>query len=516
MSDKSQPDRFQRVEPTPFDAPGAAAPPPVVGAADSAPPKWMIPAIGGLAVLALIVVFVLPSLVDTSPPATPPSGTSDSGASQDRSTSSPSRETESNDREAASPFADAVAAKARSEAQDLLAELLDVKENLEAKGVESWAPEEYAAVTAEATAGDEVYREREFEPAIGHYEKALELALALEQSIPDRFDATVASGVAAIEALDLEGAQTALALAEQLDDIGPGLDSLRTRTASLPALTELITNSQDEEESGDLAAATGTMKEATDLDGEHVFAEGELTRLSAALNQQRFNAAMSEGYAALDDARFDTAQQRFERAASLQPGSSEAAAALQELSIARTADKLTRLNRKADELAAEEDWTAAIAVYEEALAIDGSLRFAREGLAIAQPRAALNKELTAILDKPERLVDAAILREAQASVERARSVENPGSKIAGQIERAEEVLRIASTPVPVLLRSDGETNVTVYKIARFGQLAEREMNLRPGKYTAVGTRRGYRDVRVVFEVMPGGIEPVYVACTETI
>ena len=192
----------------------------------------MIPAIGGLAVLALIVVFVLPSLVDSSPPAAPPSGASDGNASQDRSTSSPSRETESNDREAASPFADAVAAKARSEAQDLLAELLDVKENLEAKGVESWATEEYAAVTAEATAGDEVYREREFEPAIGHYEKALELALALEQSIPDRFDATVASGVAAVEALDLERAQTALALAELLDDIGPGLDSLRTRIAA--------------------------------------------------------------------------------------------------------------------------------------------------------------------------------------------------------------------------------------------------------------------------------------------
>lgn len=476
----------------------------------------MIPAFGGLAVLALIVIFVLPRLVDTSPSATLSPGTTDGKVSQERDSGPSPRETESNDGEAASPFADAVAAKARSEAQDLLAELLDVKENLEAKGVESWAPDEYAAVTAEATAGDDVYREREFETAIGHYEKALQLALTLEQSIPDRFDAAVAEGIAAIEALDLDGAQAALARAEQLDDIGPGLESLRTRTTSLTALTELVSRSQDKETSGDLAAATSTMREATDLDGEHVFAAEELTRLSAALNQQRFSAAMSEGYAALDEARFDTAQQRFERAASLQPGSSEAAAALQELSIARTADKLTRLNRKADELAAEEDWTAAITVYEEALAIDGSLRFAREGLAVAQPRAALNQELTAILDKPERLVDDAILREAQATVERARSVDNPGTKIADQIDRAMEVLRIASTPVPVVLRSDGETNVTVYKIARFGQLAERAMNLRPGKYTAVGTRRGYRDVRVVFEVMPGGIEPIYVACTETI
>ena len=66
------------------------------------------------------------------------------------------------------------------------------------------------------------------------------------------------------------------------------------------------------------------------------------------------------------------------------------------------------------------------------------------------------------------------------------------------------------------LRSDGATEVTVYKVARLGLFEERQLELRPGQYTAVGTRRGFRDVRVVFTVSPDNVTPVFVACSETI
>jgi hypothetical protein len=44
----------------------------------------------------------------------------------------------------------------------------------------------------------------------------------------------------------------------------------------------------------------------------------------------------------------------------------------------------------------------------------------------------------------------------------------------------------------------------------------KELSLRPGQYTAVGSRRGFRDVRVVFEVSPDQTAPVYIACSEAI
>ena len=67
------------------------------------------------------------------------------------------------------------------------------------------------------------------------------------------------------------------------------------------------------------------------------------------------------------------------------------------------------------------------------------------------------------------------------------------------------------------MRSDMQTDVVVYKVAKLGKFDQRELDLRPGTYTAVGSRLGYRDVRVDFVVKYGSKPPpVTIACTETI
>ncbi len=509
-------DQYQRVDPTPFDAPGEKplAASPEAAHASSGRPAWLVPAFAILGVLALFVVFLLPSWVDNEPLPSSPSADR-STPPTDQTTANPRRE-EPRTEEASSPFADAVEAKARAEAQELLAELLDVQENLTNRGAEEWAPKAMEAIAAEASAGDERYRERDFEPAIGHYQTALDQALALEQSLPQRFSDALAAFDAAVEALDYDSAAAKLALAEQLEPGDPALPIRSTRLESLPEVSENVATAQQAEEARQLSEAVSAMEAAAGLDSAHEFVAAELRRLRAALTEQRFNAAMSEGYAALDENSFDRAQARFERAAKLVPGSAEAATALQELAVARTAATLQALQRRGEGFVAEEDWEQAIGAFEEALAIDGSLRFAREGLALARPRAVLNKELTAIIDQPERLVDAAILREARESLARAKEAATPGPKLRAQISEVESVLTVASTPLSVSVRSDGATEVTVYKVARLGLFEERQLELRPGKYTAVGTRRGFRDVRVVFTVTPGETASVYIACSEAI
>ncbi|EAQ98675.1 tetratricopeptide repeat protein [Congregibacter litoralis] len=510
-------EQYQRVQPTPFDAPEST--PAAASTAPEARPPWLLPAFGGLAVLALVVIFVLPAWVESrgtnvDPAAREAASGSTPAAASDRAPSP--QEAALADGNAASPFADARAAKARAEAQDLLAELLDVQENLKERGAEEWAADAMTGIAEEALAGDELYRERAFDEAITRYQDALTAALALEQSLPQRFEAQITSAREAIETFDKDAAATALDLAEKLKPGAPETASLRKRFEVLPSVTEDYTAASDAEATGDLDSAVTRMESAATNDSAHERVASELNRLRAALTEQRFNTAMSEGYAALDEADFETAQGRFERAGKLYPGSSEAAAALQELSSARTAATLQRLQNRSNSLLADEDWNAAIKVFEEALAIDQSLRFAREGLLVARPRAQAEKELTAIVEKPERLVDDAILREAQNAVTRARSLDDRGPRLSAQIEAAQDVLAVASTPLPVTLRSDGLTEVTVYKVARLGLFNQEQLKLRPGQYTAVGSRRGYRDARVVFTVAPGNLSEVYVACTEAI
>ncbi len=57
----------------------------------------------------------------------------------------------------------------------------------------------------------------------------------------------------------------------------------------------------------------------------------------------------------------------------------------------------------------------------------------------------------------------------------------------------------------------------MYKIGNFGKIAGKTLQLYPGDYTIVGTRRGYRDVRHNLTLLAGEpTETIYISCTEKI
>lgn len=85
-----------------------------------------------------------------------------------------------------------------------------------------------------------------------------------------------------------------------------------------------------------------------------------------------------------------------------------------------------------------------------------------------------------------------------------------------QIQTAEQALSYAETPVRVELLSDGLTDVTLLRFERLGAFTSKTLTLRPGQYTALGVRTGYRDVRIDFELKPNGTEQVMVRCEEAI
>ena len=78
-------------------------------------------------------------------------------------------------------------------------------------------------------------------------------------------------------------------------------------------------------------------------------------------------------------------------------------------------------------------------------------------------------------------------------------------------------MRLANTPLPVTLRSDGQTKVAVYRVARYEPFETMSLELLPGEYTVVGQRKGYKDVRLTLELKPGtNGATVTVVCTEQI
>lgn len=505
------------VQPTPFEAAPSSKPAePGVSPehAGGGPPSWVVPALGGLLLLGALVVFWLPGQVDTQAPgpmAEPVvGGDTPTAAPQDKPQSAAGREE-------ASPWSDAQLARLRKEAQDVLGELLDVQFRLEERAVDQWAGEAFAEAVGIAQAGDALYKNREFEPATAAYRDALERLLALEAALPAALQQQLDAANEAIESSQPEQLATALALGELLEPGHPELASLAQRGEQLPELMALMASAAEAEQAGNLVAARESLQAAVNLDGAHQRAAAELARVSAAYQQQQFNDAMSDGYSALDDGRYESARSAFRRAAQLEPGSSEAASALQEVATAETGSRLQRLQQQGERQEGDENWADAVKAYQDALAIDANILFAREGLARSEPRARLDKQFRTALDDPDRLADVAVAEATENMLQQARRITPAGPVLRKQIEDLATLLEKANKPLTVALRSDGETEVIVYKVARLGRFEQQELTLRPGTYTALGTRNGYRDVRRTFRVgHDADSGPVTIACTEPI
>jgi hypothetical protein len=506
------------LQPTPFDVakPAPEEPAAQSSAAARGTPAWVLPALGGLLLMALAVIFWLPERVGTpavDPPPVVPETAEDTASAPP--TAAPPRPVPAT--EDASPWSEAQLAKLRKEAQDVLQELLDIQFALEERGVQTWAPEPFAAAGEMAAAGDELYKTREYEAAKARYQDALAALQAIEASIPALVDAELQAALEAIEAGDIAAADDALARAALIEPEHPELETLGQRAALLPRLVPLMEQAAAAEAAGDLAQAETLLDEAVALDPAHQRVAAERERVAAAHLQQRFNDAMSDGYAALDDNRFNAARESFRAAAKLQPGAGEAASALAEVTAAETAFRLSSLKQQGAKLEQQEQWQKAVETYSKAREIDASVLFASEGLARSRPRARLDKQFRTAIAQPERLSDVAVAEATEKLLQQAKRITPAGPVLESQIRQLQVLLQQANTPVRVVLRSDMETDVVVYKVARLGRFQERELTLRPGTYTAVGTRNGYRDVRqqivVVHDAVPA---PITIACVEPI
>jgi tetratricopeptide (TPR) repeat protein len=282
-------------------------------------------------------------------------------------------------------------------------------------------------------------------------------------------------------------------------------------------LSSLLTQAEEIEGSGDLAQAERILQQAVELDSASRQARSELERVKKAHTTQRFNTAMSNGYRALDNGQFEQARSAFSEAATLKIGSAVAASALEDVDSAETAWRLSDLQRQGQAYEAQEQWAAAVIAFEQALQIDNNLVFARDGLKRSRTRARLDQQFHNVIDEPERLSEIAVADATAQLLRQAATISPRGPVLAQQMEQLKVVLERANTTIPLTLHSDTETEVTLRKVARLGRFQERQLNLRPGTYVAVGTREGYRDVRLTFSLSHGSEPPtVVIACTDQI
>jgi hypothetical protein len=399
--------------------------------------------------------------------------------------------------------------EARAAAQTARTQYQDQSAQLQSHGVARWGATELGLAAEKAAAGEAAFTARDFDAARRHYEAAAAGTATLLKEVPQRLTAALDAGRQALESGEKASAQQAFELAQAIEPGNAAAARGLQRVASLDAVRAQVDTAHRLEQAGDFAGARAAWKQALALDPDTRSARDALARLDADARDTEFRRVLGEALAALDRGQYDLADKRLAQARALKPTDPGVQQAGARLAEARRGQTLAALQGESATQAAAEDWPAAVATYRKALQVDPNVTFARDGLAVAEPRAALAQRLQDLIDRPERLSSAAVAADAGKALAEARAVTPAGPRLNAQRTALERALAAAATPVPVQLRSDGKTQVSVYRVGELGRFTTHALDLKPGRYVAIGTRAGYRDVRQDFEV-PAGAKDIAV------
>jgi len=201
----------------------------------------------------------------------------------------------------------------------------------------------------------------------------------------------------------------------------------------------------------------------------------------------------------------------------LRPQAREAQDGLVEAEEGARLNKIALIEARGLAFERRELWDDAIAQYRDALKGDPNLVFAQAGLERSDVRAGLDAKLRNLIENPTLLFGDTVLADARRLVAEARAVPDAGPRLQDQIAKLDRLVALAATPIAVQLQSDERTEVTLYRVGALGVFTSKQVELRPGTYTAIGSRNGYRDVRQTFTVLPGrNLAPIKVICSEPI
>jgi serine/threonine protein kinase/tetratricopeptide (TPR) repeat protein len=388
---------------------------------------------------------------------------------------------------------------------------------LDARGAGVWGGADFATAKSRAAESVGAHDAGSLKLAERRLDEALRLLANVESRANQTLAAQLTAGDKALAAGQPEVARQAYESAKQIDPANKRAQDGLLRVRSLGGVLPLLADGANAEAARDYARAVQDYSQALSLDPGNSKARAGLDRAHASFGQDSYAKAVGAGFAALGAGRLDEARTSFEKARSIRPGGSEAQAGLQRVGAALSARGYAGSRQRALAYEAEERWTDAYNEYDAALKIDPSLVFAQQGRARAAARAELSSSLQALIDRPERLAAPAVRAEAEALVKRASGADPSGPVLRSQIQRLQILLPTFDVPVRLELVSDNATEVQIQRVGTFGTFSKREIELKPGKYTVVGTRPGFRDVRRDVTIAPGrDVQTISVSCVEPI
>ncbi len=385
------------------------------------------------------------------------------------------------------------------------AELSKIVSNLEDKGVAEWGEPLYSEMISLVREGDTLLSQNADIAANDRYTAALEKANRLKSGSPAALQRFIEEGLAALARGSGQTARDKFQAALLIDPANAAARRGLDRAAHAETVKRLVESGTNHEGDRKYALALTDYEQALALDPEAEQAVTGRNRVTARLEQEKFKQLMSAGLSALNQSDLQTARSRLLEASVIRPDDRGVVDALAQTDQAMRQKRIEALHRTAIRAEQAEDWEQALVSYQNVLKVDGNIRFALQGAARSQDYIRINKRIRFFLERPTALETDRQLQNALSVLDETEGLKTRGPQLNARIDQLKALVLAAQTPVRLIIESDNYTEVAVYKVGKFGRFTVRELILRPGTYTVVGSREGYQDVRKTFRAEPGQI-----------
>ena len=391
----------------------------------------------------------------------------------------------------------------KEQAEKKLADFMQVKQELEAKGVSEWGNEAYREMSQLSEEADRLLLESDYLAAAGKYEAATAKAQVLARRAEPALKQLLDEGQTALNQGNAELAQQKFKVALLIDPNNALAQQSLQRAQKLDAVMQLIQSGTRHEKDGNISFAHADYQEALQLDPESKEARKALARIKGQIRDREFQTLMSEGLTALHNNNYELARVKLLKAKSFRPNSREVKDALAQVDQSIRLANIESYRQKAIAAEQAENWEQALNAYQQALKIDPNVQFAEQGKQRSLKFIRIDKRINFFLKQPAALESDRQLDNAIQLIAEIEEIDSKGPRLKDQLDKLTRLVDAAQTPVKIILESDNFTDVAVYKVGKLGRFASQELSLRPGTYTVVGTRDGYQDVRKKIIIKPG-------------
>ena len=403
------------------------------------------------------------------------------------------------------------------EAEKLLIDVIDKQKLLEDKAVKKWANEEYRIAISLGTEGDEYFRKQHYDEAIISYKSALDVLSDLQEKISSTLAMHLEKGEQALTKAEKNVAKYHFELANAIDNSNSQANEGLQRAETIEQLFALLETGGKFEAANRFDRAKNTYLQATQLDPLSKEAQDALNRVDTRLTQLEFARLLNQGHASLKLGQYNDAKAAYNTALKLVPNSDKAKQGLANIQQALLDKKLAVLHAEAQHFETNEDWSNAAKTFQQVLKLSPNSRIAQQGFERNKVKESILLRLDEHNDNFLRLSSKSVAKEATELLAEVNRLKNPGNKIEHAASNLKRQIELANQPITITLQSDKQTDVVIYKVGKLGKFSDKKVVLKPGKYTIVGSRDGYRDVRKEVKILAEmGNKIIQVQCEEPI